>query len=99
MLDPAEGATLSAAIVGYNNYIKSKADAIGFGYWDPNPTLGGIRGTAQSLPFPTFAPTGTFGTAFSLDGVHPSAEGQKLIANSLIGVINAKYGTTLKLIP
>jgi hypothetical protein len=31
--------------------------------------------------------------------VHPSAEGQKLVANSLIGVINTKYGTTLKLIP
>jgi lysophospholipase L1-like esterase len=99
VLDAAEGAALAAAVAGYNNYIKTKADAIGFGYWDPNPTFTGIRGTAQSLPFPTFATTGTFGTAFSLDGVHPSAEGQKLIAKSLIGVINTKYGTTLKLIP
>ncbi len=99
VLDPTEGAQLGGAIAGYNAFIKSKADAIGFGYWDPNPTLTGIRGSAQSLPFPSFAPTGTFGTAFSLDGVHPSAEGQKLIANNLIGVINGKYGTTLKPIP
>jgi lysophospholipase L1-like esterase len=98
VLDPQEGATLAAAITGYNTYIKSKADAIGFGYWDPNPTLTGLP-TTQKLPFPNFGPTNTFGTAFSLDGGHPSAEGQKLIANSLIGVINTKYGTTLKPVP
>jgi lysophospholipase L1-like esterase len=98
VLDPVEGATLAATINGYNTYIKSKADAIGFAYWDPNPTLTGLPAN-QKAPFPSFAPTNTFGTAFSLDGVHPSAEGQKLIANNLIGVINAKYGTTLQAIP
>ena len=99
VLDATERAQLSAFIAGLNTYIKGKAAAIGFGYWDPNPTLIGIRNTAQSLPFPSFAATGTFGTAFSLDGVHPSAEGQKLIANQLIPVINSTYGTTLKSIP
>jgi lysophospholipase L1-like esterase len=98
VLDPVEGATLAATINGYNTYIKSKADAIGFAYWDPNPTLTSLPPT-QKAPFPSFAPTNTFGTAFSLDGVHPSAEGQKLIANNLIGVINAKYGTALQVIP
>jgi lysophospholipase L1-like esterase len=99
VLDPTERVQLSGFIAGLNAYIKGKADAIGFGYWDPNPTLTGIRNSPQSLPFPSFAPTGTFGTAFSLDGVHPSAEGQKLIANSLITVINEKYGTSLKAVP
>jgi len=99
VLDATERAQLSAFIAGLNAYIKGKAAAIGFGYWDPNPTLIGIRNTAQSLPFPSFAATGTFGTVFSLDGVHPSAEGQKLIANQLIPVINSTYGTTLKSIP
>jgi len=99
VLDPTERGQLSGFIAGLNAYIKGKADAIGFGYWDPNPTLTGIRNSPQSLPFPSFQPTGTFGTAFSLDGVHPSAEGQKLIANGLITVINQKYGTSLKPIP
>jgi lysophospholipase L1-like esterase len=98
VLDPTEGAALAAAINGYNAYIKSKADAIGFAYWDPNPTLTSLPPT-QKAPFPSFQPTGTFGTAFSLDGVHPSAEGQKLIANNLINVINAKYGTSLLSVP
>jgi GDSL-like lipase/acylhydrolase family protein len=99
VLDPTERVQLSGFIAGLNAYIKGKADAIGFGFWDPNPTLTGIRNSPQSLPFPSFAPTGTFGTAFSLDGVHPSAEGQKLIANNLITVINQKYGTSLKAVP
>jgi len=98
ILDATERTQLSAFIAGLNTYIKSKADAIGFAYWDPNPTLSGLTPPAK-LPFPSFAATGTFGTAFSLDGVHPSAEGQKLIANNLITVINSKYGTTLKPIP
>jgi len=99
VLDPTERVQLSGFIAGLNTYIKGKAAAIGFGYWDPNPTLTAIRNSPASLPFPSFAPTGTFGTAFSLDGVHPSAEGQKLIANQLIGVINSVYGTSLKTVP
>jgi lysophospholipase L1-like esterase len=98
VLDPAEGAQYAAAVNGYNTYIKNKADAIGFGYWDPNPTLSGLP-AAQKAPFPSFAATNTFGTAFSLDGVHPSAEGQRIIANNLITVINTKYGTTLAPVP
>jgi lysophospholipase L1-like esterase len=98
VLDPTEGAQLAAAIGGYNTYIKNKADAIGFGYWDPNPTLTGLNAT-QKAPFPTFAITNTFGTAFSLDGVHPSAEGQRIIADKLITVINTKYGTALAPVP
>src|SRR5215218_5941117 len=98
--DPQEQATLNAVIDADNAYLKSKADAIGFGYWDPNPPLLAIRGTAQSLAFPNFGDaTNPFGTAFSLDGVHPSAAGQRLIANFLIGVINAKYATTLQPVP
>ncbi len=34
-----------------------------------------------------------FGTAFSCDGLHPSATTHKLIANTVIEAINAKYGT------
>ena len=98
--DPQEQTTLNAVIDADNAYLKSKADAIGFAYWDPNPPLLAIRGTPQSLAFPNFGDaTNPFGTAFSLDGVHPSAAGQKIIANALIGVINGKYATTLQQVP
>jgi len=100
VLDATEQATLGAAITGYNNYIKSKADAIGFAYYDPNVLLAAKKATGEIPPFPNFASTNaTFGTFISLDGVHPAAAAHKIIANELIGVINTKYGTTLALIP
>ena len=100
VLDATEQATLGAAINGYNNYIKSKADAIGFAYYDPNVLLAAKKATGEIPPFPNFASTNqTFGTFISLDGIHPTAAAHKAIANDLIGVINAKYGTSLAPIP
>ena len=68
---------------------------------DPNKALDSLKlkGEITALGPNFTAPTAPFGKWISLDGVHPSAEGQKIIANGLIGVINAKYGTTLKPIP
>ncbi|MEO5818562.1 MAG: SGNH/GDSL hydrolase family protein [Gemmatimonadaceae bacterium] len=97
VLDPTEQATLSAAITGYNTYIKSKADAIGFAYYDPNILFAAKRANGEIPPFPILtSATATFGTLISLDGVHPSGAAHLLIANELISVINAKYATTLK---
>ena len=97
VLDATEQATLSATITGYNDYIKTKANAIGFAYYDPNVLLAAKRASGEILPFPNLASSNaTFGTLFSLDGVHPSGAAHQLIANELIATINAKYGTTLK---
>ena len=100
VLDAAEQVTLIAAITGYNDYIKAKAAAIGFAYYDPNVLFAASRASGAIPPFPNFASaTATFGTLITLDGVHPSAATHKLIANELIGVINAQYGTSLKPVP
>jgi lysophospholipase L1-like esterase len=100
VLDANEQATLSATITGYNNYIKSKADALGFAFYDPNILLAAKKATGEIPAFPDFTkPTQAFGTLISLDGVHPAAAAHKAIANDLIGVINTKYGTSLQPIP
>ena len=100
ILDATEQATLSGVISAYNTYIKSKADAIGFGFWDPNPLFVAKRASGEIPPFPNLASaTATFGPLISLDGVHPSAAAHILIANELIAVINSKYGTALKPVP
>lgn len=100
VLDPTEQATLTSAITAYNNYISGKATAIGFAYYDVNALLAAQR-TAGNVPaFPNFgSSTATYGTLFSLDGIHPSGATHKLLANELIGVINAKYGTSLLPVP
>jgi len=40
-------------------------------------------------------PNVLFGTYVSLDGVHPSAAAQRVIADSLISAVNQKYGTAI----
>ncbi len=100
VLDDQELMILTNTINGYNAYIKGKAAAIGFAYHDPTPLFLSLKGTAASRAFPDYlSATNPFGTAFSLDGVHPSLSGQTIFANSLITTINAKYGTSLQPVP
>jgi len=106
ILDSGEQATLTAAINQMNTYIQGKANAINFAYVDINPILAGQKnppnatGCINTVPnlaaLPTVSP---FGTCVSLDGVHPTLAGQKLIANAIIAGINAKYSTTLAPVP
>jgi lysophospholipase L1-like esterase len=97
VLDATERATLIAAVAGYNEYIAAKADSIGFAYWDPNPTFAAARARGDVPTTPNVTNLDEpFGTLFSLDGVHPSTRGQRLIANELIEVIAGEYGIRLR---
>ena len=100
VLDPAEQVILTGAINAYNDYIRTKAAAIGFAYYDPNVLFAASRASGAIPAFPNFgSATATFGALISLDGVHPTGAAHKLIANELIGVINTKYGTSLQPVP
>jgi hypothetical protein len=103
MLDATEKATLQQRIIDYNNVIQQKANEIGFAYYDPTATLAAERVPGRCIaviPDPGAPANGSpFGSCLSNDGVHPSAAGQRLIANALIGVINEEYGTSLAPVP
>jgi hypothetical protein len=107
VLSPTEITTLDAATDAYNATISAKAQSLGWAYLDPNPILAAQRtGTTPAIPaFPNFtsntrdAATAPFGALFSLDGIHPSAAGQKLIANAVIAAINAKYAVVIPTLP
>ncbi len=97
----AELQALGTAVAGYNAFIAQKAQENGWAYVNPNPTLasGYLNGTSV-LAFPDITQvqaTGnvTFGTWFSLDGVHPSSVAHRIIADSIISRINATYATTI----
>ncbi len=102
-VQPAELLKLVATVNSYNTFIKAQAAASGYAYFDPNALFTALP--AGSIPpFPTLPPapaavTAPFGNYFSRDGVHPSAVSQKLLANALISLINATYGTKLLAIP
>src|SRR6476661_10026 len=100
VLDPAEQTTLNTTIDAYNSYIQTTASAINFAYYDPNVLFAAQKATGAIPPFPDFkSTTATYGPLISLDGVHPTGAAHRLIANDLINIINAKYATTLALIP
>ncbi|MDR3668028.1 MAG: SGNH/GDSL hydrolase family protein [Ignavibacteriaceae bacterium] len=103
VLDPTEMKTASDAIAAFNTSISTVAAAKGFGLVDIHSvfnnifyqsiTQGGIN--YNGVNFTAFFITGGL---FSLDGVHPSSQGQGVIANEFLKVINAKYGSNYPLI-
>lgn len=101
VLDAGEQAALATTIDSYNAIIDSTANALGWAYADLNPTIAQLRSDTTVVPaFPHLdQPTKPYGDYVSLDGVHPAAAGQRLIADSLISVINAKYGTAIPIRP
>jgi len=101
ILDPAEQTTINTIVSGYNQYLQGIANSIGFAYYDPNTILVSLKAAGTLIrATPNYASaTAPFGTGMSLDGVHPALAVHRELANALIGVINAKYGTTLGLIP
>lgn len=63
------------------------------GFYDLFGISDGVPGiTVQGMNLaPDFSPNGVFST----DGVHPNPRGHAIIANEMIGLINAKYGATI----
>ena len=96
ILDADEQATVSTTVAAYNAAIRTKAEALGWAYFDPNPALETLRATGAIPPVPQLGdPVNPFGTYISLDGVHPRRSAHVLVANGIIAAINAEYGTNL----
>ena len=101
ILDPTEQTMINTIVNGYNTYLQTKANSIGWAYYDPNTLLTTLKAAGTVIrATPNYASaTQPFGTGMSLDGVHPAAAVHKLLANDLIGVINTKFGTSLTPVP
>jgi hypothetical protein len=100
VLSPQEAGTLDAIVTAVNAHVAQKAQSIGWAYWDPNGALAQLKASGAIPPLPDFtSATAPYGTYMSLDGVHPRKPTHVLAANALVGVINAKYGTSLPTIP
>jgi len=96
VLDATEQAAVTDTVNAYNALISAEADSLGFAYYDPNPALVALKQSNAVPVFPDLTqPTAPFGLYFSLDGVHPTAASHVIIANGIIDVVNAKYGTSI----
>jgi lysophospholipase L1-like esterase len=96
-LTGAELVALGTAVAQYNGVIQAAATSAGWAYLDPNPILQALKDAGEIPLFPDLTdPTGEpFGPWFSLDGIHPNGDAHEAIAEALITVINATYGTTV----
>ncbi len=102
ILDAGEIQTAKTATAAFNSSISALATAHGYGLVDINSFLSNVRkndfkgGTV--INGITFYTTFVTGGVFSLDGIHPTNQGQAIIANEFIKVINSKFGASIPLI-
>ena len=101
ILDADEISTANTATTNFNAAIQAAVDKYPdqFALVDINAifnsiaTNGGI--SVNGIHFETTYVTGGL---FSLDGVHPTAQGQAILANEFLKVINSKFGANYSLI-
>jgi hypothetical protein len=90
VLTPADMTAINARMAQINAHIQAKAAERGYAYF--------ALSALYDLPKPAFDlysvlfSSNPFGANISLDGVHPSAQGQGVLAAAAVQAINARYG-------
>jgi lysophospholipase L1-like esterase len=95
VLDGTELATVTAATTAFNSSLQAAAAAKGLAFFDANTFFRGVASGNTLINTVNNSAGFISGNLFSLDGVHPTPRGYALVANEIIKVINATYGSTL----
>ena len=101
VISALEAANMMVTVAAYNAAIQAEAAARKWVYVDPNALLAQLGADPTAIrPFPAFPPdpasgTEPFGSALSLDGIHPSPSTHVTIANALVQAINGAYGSNI----
>jgi hypothetical protein len=93
VLTPSDMSAINARMAQINAHIQAKASANGYAYFAlsalydlPKPALNMYNVLFSKTPF---------GANISLDGVHPSTQGQSILANAAAQSVNLRYGLTI----
>ncbi|MGH7267540.1 MAG: SGNH/GDSL hydrolase family protein [Candidatus Rokuibacteriota bacterium] len=95
ILDAQEQAVARAAVDAYNAAIAQTAALHGLAVVDIHAVVSDIDENGLVVGGQTLTTEYLVGGLFSLDGVHPTCKGQGVIANALLGTIEARYGVSL----
>ena len=95
-LDSAEIATAAKAVSDFNGSIASIAATQGASVVDFNAIFTDINANGKLIGGVKYTSAYITGGLFSLDGVHPTTRGAGVLANEIIKVMNAKYGTSVQ---
>jgi lysophospholipase L1-like esterase len=93
VLTPSDMNAINARMAQINAHIQAKATESGYAYFAlsalydlPRPALNMYNVLFSGTPF---------GANISLDGVHPSAQGQAILAAAAAQAVNARYGLSI----
>jgi hypothetical protein len=93
VLTTSDMSAINARMAQINAHIQAKANENGYAYFAlsalydlPKPSLNMYNVLFSNSPF---------GENMSLDGVHPSAKGQSILANAAVQAIKARYGLAI----
>lgn len=99
ILDSLEISIAQTAVTQYNSVIQSVANTFGFALADVNTLFNTIRQADFAGGYVvdglTLRTDYIRGGLFSLDGVHPTAQGHAIVANEFIKAINAKFNAKI----
>lgn len=93
VLTPRDIDAINARMAQANAHIQAKANENGYAYFSLS--------ALYDLPKPAFrvrdllVSRSPFGPDISLDGVHPSARGQRILADAAVRAIDARYGLAI----
>ena len=93
ILTPGDLSAINARMAQINAHIQARATENGYAYFAlsalydlPKPSLNMYNVLFSNTPF---------GANISLDGVHPSGQGQGILANAAVQAINLRYGLAI----
>ena len=100
ILTQADTAFVDDLIRQMNTHISAQASSHDWAYLDLNSALGGFVSVKSHFSLSSFLGcTRPFGQYISLDGIHPSADGQQEIANAAADALNTRYSFEIPKVP
>lgn len=96
VLLPSEQQEIATATAAFNTIIEATANSAGLALVDANSLLNQLANGGITSGVFTLKSNLVTGSAFSLDGVHPTARGYALIANEFMKAIDATYGSNFE---
>ena len=92
VLTPAEQEIINTQMAQMNAHIRSEAARIGWAYAELEALYGVANVKAPYSVVQQMTSAQPYGALFSLDGMHPSAAGQRVIAEAVADALDARYG-------
>ncbi len=96
VLLPSEQEEIATATTAFNAIIANTASAAGLALVDANALLAQLANGGITSGTYTLTANLVTGSAFSLDGIHPTARGYALLANEFMKAIDATYGSNFE---